>query len=95
MGYDAYDFSTTDLVHIQVASRLTHLMLQELQKINLDDAPPSLRMTAMEHARPFKNPFSTSYAASQVTSPLHRKTTGERSNMTRVTLWLERRILSN
>ena len=52
VGHAAYDFSTTDLVRI-VASRLTHLMLQELQKINLDHSPPTARrllMTAMERA---------------------------------------------
>jgi hypothetical protein len=31
------DFSTTDLVRIWVVSRLSHLMLRELQKISLDD----------------------------------------------------------
>jgi hypothetical protein len=33
------DFSTNDLIHIQVASRLSDLLFDELQKINIDGAP--------------------------------------------------------
>ena len=47
------DFSTTDLVHIQVASRLSDLLFDELQKINIDGAPPSaqrIHLKALERA---------------------------------------------
>jgi hypothetical protein len=35
------DFSTTGLIHIQVASRLSDLLFDELEKINIDGAPLS------------------------------------------------------
>jgi hypothetical protein len=47
------DFSTNDLIHFQVASRLSDLLFDELQKINLDAAPLSARrihLAALENA---------------------------------------------
>jgi hypothetical protein len=38
------DFSTTDLIHLQVASRLSDLLFEELQKLNIADAPLSALM---------------------------------------------------
>ena len=35
------DFSTTGLINIQVASRLSDLLFDELEKINIDGAPLS------------------------------------------------------
>jgi hypothetical protein len=47
------DLSTNDIIRIQVVSRLSDLLFDELQKINLDDAPLSARrihLTAIENA---------------------------------------------
>jgi hypothetical protein len=47
------DLSTTDIIRIQVASRLSDLLFEELQKIELTDAPISIqhvRFTAIENA---------------------------------------------
>jgi hypothetical protein len=47
------DFSTNDLIHMQVASRLSDLLFDELQKINIVGAPLSaqrVHLTALEHA---------------------------------------------
>jgi len=39
-------FSTSDLIHIQVASRLSDLLFDGLQKINLDGTPLSAQLMA-------------------------------------------------
>jgi hypothetical protein len=47
------DLSVNDIVRIQVASRLSDLLFDELHKIKLDNAPPSARhihLTALENA---------------------------------------------
>jgi hypothetical protein len=47
------DLSITDIARIQVVSRLSDLLFDELQKINLDGAPLSARrihLTAIENA---------------------------------------------
>ena len=47
------DLSTNDIIRIQVVSRLSDLLFDELQKINIDGAPLSARrihITALENA---------------------------------------------
>jgi len=64
------DFSTTGLIHIQVASRLSDLLFDELEKINIDGAPLSaqrIHLKALNAPAPSKNPCSTSCAVSRET----------------------------
>jgi hypothetical protein len=47
------DLSTSDIIRIQVVSRLSDLLFDELRKITLDGAPPSalrIRLAALENA---------------------------------------------
>jgi len=48
------DFSMTDLIHLQVANRLTGLLFEELEKLNIADAPLTaqrVHLAALKHAQ--------------------------------------------